>query len=1024
MMKIKICIFWIVFAIIVAGCTKSEIDENLLVVERVLFTAYTESSDSITKLTLTGEVGDDSRKVFWDIKDQIGIITEEGSEFSKFTNINIEQSNLGLFEGEIGKSDYYYAFFPWSDNLKKSGSVISFGLPGIQIYKPNSFGSECSPMVSRKELDNDFSFKNLCGVLALRIKGNFRVRSITFTAKDESGKPMPVSGGAQVDMAYIRTPELVMSDNANTGVVLYCEGEGVPLSETESTSFHIVLPVAEYNTFNIEIKSTDGRTFVKEGIVPLTIKRSIATKTGEFVPEVVELSIDAVNLSAIGTANSYIVSSIAKYMIDASIIGNGYPGIVPNAGFHTNIVEINPVSAKLLWEENGPLLTDVEYHSEDKFITFNTTGNKGNAVIAACDENDNILWSWHIWCTDQPKNHKYVNELGTFYVLDRNIGALRADGGTTEQERQESIGTLYFWGRKDPFNGENHDRSGKARLSIEETISNPLIIHSTGSWADQSSWMQEHNDYMWSDEYKTINDPCPIGYKVASNIIWSGLTTTSQRSEDVSEFNVSGTFNKGWNFYTDETRSTTAWYPAPYIYDWNGYYRDISEYGAWASNYRDFSCNQYALQFSSNVIDPFVLIGNGYGLPVRCMKDGEHLQISLSNVSIKAINDITENSATIIVDVMGDGVVDKGILIGTESNVTLEGGIVYARGEGAGEFSVDIEDLKSFTKYYVKAYAINEYGTSYSSVMNFTTDYDGEVVNLSQDGTANCYVVSQPGAYCFDASIIGNGETGIISDAGFHTTTSSIDPASVELLWEDKIGLILNTSYDPVNKAIAFLTDGTEGNAVIVAKNEEGAIIWSWHIWCTDQPQEITFNSEVLMDRNIGAITAKVSNEDEAGMATGLFYQWGRKDPFDYNLDVWSKGDTFSSIEESINNPTVYSPGDAWLGADNNKLWGGKKTIYDPCPAGWRVVNYSTWTYFSTEECDDYGAYLTGEEGNRYWFPYHDRTNNLGNYQIMGKRGELWTNQCRGIISYTGSNFSYYDRCTSDSYPVRCQKDE
>jgi len=112
MMKIKICIFWIVFAIIVAGCTKSEIDESLLVVERVLFTAYTESSDSITKLTLTGEVGDDSRKVFWDIKDQIGIITEEGSEFSKFTNINIEQSNLGLFEGEIGKSDYYYAIFP------------------------------------------------------------------------------------------------------------------------------------------------------------------------------------------------------------------------------------------------------------------------------------------------------------------------------------------------------------------------------------------------------------------------------------------------------------------------------------------------------------------------------------------------------------------------------------------------------------------------------------------------------------------------------------------------------------------------------------------------------------------------------------------------------------------------------------------------------------------------------------------------------------------------------------------------
>ena len=60
-------------------------------------------------------------------------------------------------------------------------------------------------------------------------------------------------------------------------------------------------------------------------------------------------------------------------------------------------------------------------------IYFNATDRKGNAVIAAKDSQRNIVWSWHIWLTDQPEEWVYANEAGT--IMDRNLGATSATPG-------------------------------------------------------------------------------------------------------------------------------------------------------------------------------------------------------------------------------------------------------------------------------------------------------------------------------------------------------------------------------------------------------------------------------------------------------------------------------------------------------------------------------------------------------------------------------------------------------------------
>ena len=224
-----------------------------------------------------------------------------------------------------------------------------------------------------------------------------------------------------------------------------------------------------------------------------------------------------------------------------------------------------------------------------------------------------------------------------------------------------------------------------------------------------------------------------------------------------------------------------------------------------------------------------------------------------------------------------------------------------------------------------------------------------EAIDLGADGTANCYVVEDPGVYKFKA-VKGN------------STQSVGSIASVEVLWET-----VGTSQAPAKGSIVEKADFEDnyiyiqtpsahnaGNALIAAKNASGKILWSWHIWIpsnTIDTGTYKLASAEMMDRNLGALTTAPSGTD--GSCFGLLYQWGRKDPFPGLESISSSkaaavtGAEFSyvagpkSLEETIANPTVYYTVDDldWNSTNDNTLWDndGSKTIYDPCPPGYKV---------------------------------------------------------------------------------------
>lgn len=280
-------------------------------------------------------------------------------------------------------------------------------------------------------------------------------------------------------------------------------------------------------------------------------------------------------------------------------------------------------------------------------------------------------------------------------------------------------------------------------------------------------------------------------------------------------------------------------------------------------------------------------------------------------------------------------------------------------------------------------------------------------VNLSASGTANCYVIDAAGEYAFDASVRGNGA----SSQGLETP-QPLSPSSAKLLWQDSKSMISSVSLSGIR--VVFTAGSKPGNAVIAVENASGEIIWSWHIWHPEKPVSglTTSKGYTLMNMNLGAISSEIGLS-----AYGLLYQWGRKDPFPgspiafggtiqtksapvYDIDGNETQILASSMFESYSNNLAYaiahpntclscSPtktGD-WLLSDESSpaLWGnpegglnvdgkyinnGGKSIYDPCPAGWRVPPadlYSNFTgsgQYAWVELDSEGNPQKDENGN------------------------------------------------------------
>lgn len=581
------------------------------------------------------------------------------------------------------------------------------------------------------------------------------------------------------------------------------------------------------------------------------------------------------DLSAPETANSYIVSEYGDYMFTATVKGPG-----------PDTVDGTPWSAQVLWESNGDgsetssgsVVKNVRL--QDGYVLFSTGGQDGNALIIVKDRDDEPLWSWHIWVSKDfdPESSATQMPNGAGHLMDRNMGATSNASGN-----KESSGLYYKWGCKDPL---PEGRQGSA---------------STGGSA------------AWTSE-KSISDPCPPGWRIPSGGpggVWPTAVGAQSSVWDESEGGAS---------------ICGSWYPAA------GYCADGGIVGKWTSGYW-WTCETYdgtpyslSLEPDGSVLLSGLKLDGRYGASVRCQR--------MNDDPISAPGSVSISKKTVLI-APGETILLSASVLPSDSNVTT---IDWLSSDG-NVAGVDQEGLVS--------------GVAPGKCTVTAMTYNGvsaecEVIVAPLDAAANSHIV-RPGNLISFETVKGNG-------------TASVGAcSSVSILWETFGTSTRPNSGDVVKQArlidgrIVVEAGADEGNALVAVEDSDGTILWSWHIWVDDEDlyalaQVYKNNAGTVMDRNLGATSATPGDVQ----ALGLQYQWGRKDPFmgsagsSNGRTAASTGSWKSVVSSSstkpdytVKNPTTFIKGRStdydWNYGDSYGLWANSKTIYDPCPPGWRV---------------------------------------------------------------------------------------
>ena len=304
----KLLLFAAVAAFAVFSCTKEQNVEEQPVPqqepdepETVVITATTEA----TKTTLSAD--GDVYHVLWSAGDQIKVngyvetIATEGQPAGYGPGYNKAQFT-GSKPIQNNVSPRYRAIYPSS----ATDQYFNFILPAEQPYVAD--GIDAFPMYAESD-DLSFSFKNLCGIIQIKLKGEKSVSSISLA--DKGSDPKPMSGRFNV------VADAAVPTTGTNGTALIC-ATPVALNTSTFTSFFITVPAGEYGKLQIIVEASDGTICTLKSKNPVTVERSMITPISISNPTF-KNETDQITYTTTNTSKPNVYSAGA----DASVFGDG-----------------------------------------------------------------------------------------------------------------------------------------------------------------------------------------------------------------------------------------------------------------------------------------------------------------------------------------------------------------------------------------------------------------------------------------------------------------------------------------------------------------------------------------------------------------------------------------------------------------------------------------------------------------------------------------------------------------------------
>lgn len=284
-------------------------------------------------------------------------------------------------------------------------------------------------------------------------------------------------------------------------------------------------------------------------------------------------------------------------------------------------------------------------------------------------------------------------------------------------------------------------------------------------------------------------------------------------------------------------------------------------------------------------------------------------------------------------------------------------------------------------------------------------------------------------------------------------------PSSGELVWKDvSTDIVTDLAVSSDKNFLTFTVSQSaiiQGNAVVAVKDNTGKIMWSWHLWFTesDALSTIAFNNnsnetQYFTRDNLGFVydtyletsytvprRVRVTVTQAGSNHTAQFqviqnsykditfhdtkYQFGRKDAFSgSSVGAPNIVQGKTTYQNSILNPgTINLYGSRhydWCSSTYNNAWAVgnsstansvstsaiKKSVYDPCPVGFKMPGSNAFTGFSTSN----GSWAKGytftdsSNGSSVFFPAAGcRLYGSGALVYVGSRGCYWSAVPRNV---------------------------
>ncbi len=671
---------------------------------------------------------------------------------------------------------------------------------------------------------------------------------------------------------------------------------------------------------------------------------------------------------------------------------------------------------------------------------------KGNVKIAVF-RGPNIVWSWHIWITDRPVNQGYSNG---YVALDRNLGAVTGSWeGFDLVSLNENIaytGLYYQWGRKDPFfpapfnSGNQWEGVDKGThpvyenrvATIEESARHPMTYYFDGTDATNNWTVTDKNsDHLWGyvsmrdDIVKTIYDPCPPGYRVPGSPLWE--TPVNMTRERV----ASGGKFAGYKFTIDgmidiyyPRSGCIAYYPSQSSSPQVKVHDMLDEPGT-------ESGKEFVLMYSATPYEPDI-----YGRPDP---DGSTNYDGLA-YHFRYNEEALGNDYT-------------GVMTADPLNYHVKRSDAYPVRcvfEDSAPVITDLSEKQSANSYIVTKSGYYEFdatirgnGVNTLNIVSgdsfVTRSFDGDLNGISIPNVDRVDVLWWQGDLRSDSYF----RKTVVANSGILGGTA----LSNYLEGECPVTILDGGELSDEGKPLFYVrvNDNTLGNVGIAAYDEFDNIVWSWHLWICPDIKTVQLGDYTLMDRNIGATYCPESGDysaDDFFAGNGFLYQWGRKDPFfqpaarnetGRNTQPWfeksadgswrnrSTNEAFGragTLTESVENPlsyfnvnesswqTWYDPEpdtspvqDFWgyVGASGHQGNSFAKTMYDPCPPGYRIMQHDVFR--SANVCNDNdGEYDGGtwKDGTAYYFYNYGYSNSI--YLDDSKSTGLGTVSASGVL--------------------------